>query len=541
MKAATQRSRSEESWFLLEKPAVFSESLLWSLQRQYFDRMGVEAWRRGEVPHYVSSNPTVANSYAETVFAFLRDRQRLAAEGTARDPPLTLCELGAGSGRLAFHFLKRLTGLCERAGLAPTGFRYLLTDVAEATLEFWRRHPRFQPFFDSGLLDIAAFDVLHSKTLTLRLSGQTIAAGSLTQPLVVIANYVFDSLPQELFYIDDGCLRRCLVSLFVDEDPAALDVVEILARLRCRYEYQTLGEPPYEEPGLQSLLADYRHTLADTHLLFPAPALRCLQRLKELSTQGLLVLTADKGEHRLAGLQGRRPPGLARHGSVSLDFNYHALRAFCERAGGLALFPVRRANSVNIGCLLMLGEPADYRETQSAWHRHVVDFGPDDFYTIAKHAQCTVGEMSVADILAYLRLGHYDGHQFLRYLPRLTALASGWDAAAREAVREAVEMVWDLYFPLGEERDLAHGIGGLLYEMDDYALALAYFERSMELYGQDTGTLTNMAACHHLLGRNEPAARLLRKVLRYDPDNQQARALLAACENALAPGEGGGV
>jgi Tfp pilus assembly protein PilF len=66
--------------------------------------------------------------------------------------------------------------------------------------------------------------------------------------------------------------------------------------------------------------------------------------------------------------------------------------------------------------------------------------------------------------------------------------------------------------------------------MDDYARALTYFERSIEIYGEHTGTLFNMAACHQMLGQSAQAESLLRKVLKYDPDNQQARASLAGAE-----------
>ena len=59
--------------FQLEDRKPFSRSLLWQLQRQYFEEMGFEAWRRGEVPHYVTSNPRIANSYAEMIFAFYKD------------------------------------------------------------------------------------------------------------------------------------------------------------------------------------------------------------------------------------------------------------------------------------------------------------------------------------------------------------------------------------------------------------------------------------------------------------------------------------
>jgi Tfp pilus assembly protein PilF len=66
--------------------------------------------------------------------------------------------------------------------------------------------------------------------------------------------------------------------------------------------------------------------------------------------------------------------------------------------------------------------------------------------------------------------------------------------------------------------------------MDNYERALIYFERSIEIYGQHAGTLFNMAACCQLTGQSARAESLLRKVLEYDPDNQQARALLAGAE-----------
>ena len=517
MEKTREQTETETSWFLLEKATVFSESLLWDLQRRYFDQAGVQAWRQGEVPHYVTSNPTMANSYAEIVFAFLRDRQRLAPQYERGDEPLTVCELGAGSGRFAFHFLRRFTHLCELAGLAPTCFRYVLTDVAERNLEFWRLHPRFQPFFDNGVLDLACFDVTRSESLVLRPSGRTIAAGSLAQPLVVVTNYVFDSIPQDLFHIGANACHECLVSLAVDADPDTLDVAQLIERVQCRYQRRPVDEPAYQEPWLQELLEGYRRALADTHLLFPAAGLRCLERLRALSKQGLMLLSADKGDHRLTSLQRTASPALVRHGSFSLSVNYHAVKSYCERHGGLALFPGERHRSLNVSACLMVADAADHLETRRAYERHVQDFSPDDFYTITTHARQSIGRMSVEDILAYLRLSHYDAHQFGRYLPRLMELAPKLERDQHHAVNAAVDRVWDLYFPLGEELDLANAIALLLYEMDEYRRALDYFRRSEDIYGADTGTLANMATCHRLLGEDEEASALGQYTRAHDP------------------------
>jgi hypothetical protein len=509
---------------ILEQRQPFHSSLIWQLQRRYFAERGVEAWRQGEVPHYVTSNLTIANAYAEIVLALRRDRDRLSPAEQSQEP-LTIVELGAGSGRFAFHFLKRLGALCVEAGVAPQTFRYVLTDVADANLDFWRRHPCFEPFFARGLLDLARLDITQPETLALQVSGRTIAPESLRGPLVVIANYVFDSVPQDLFRFRHGQAQPCLVSLTLDEDPGRLDAAETLARLSVDYDYADITEAPYPEPWLRQLLADYARGLHDTHVLVPAAGLRCLDHLAGLSQQGLLLLSADKGEHRLAALDGRAPPGLVRHGSVSLPVNFHAFAQFCAQRGGLALVPERHHNSINVIALLMLPDAAGHAETRRAYQCHVREFGPDAFYSITKHARQTIPLMSAEVILAYLRLSRHDSHQLGRYLPRLRELAGEFDDATRADVVAAIEAVWDTYFPLGEDLDLANGIAALLYAMDEFALALDYFKRSIVTYGRDTGTLCNMAASHHMLGQDAAAAALLRIVLAYEPTNQGAAEL----------------
>jgi hypothetical protein len=495
---------AETTWHVLERRQPFARSLLWELQRRYFAARGVEAWRRGEVPHYVTSNPKIADSYAEIVFAFLGDRNRLAGAEEGGEP-LHICELGAGSGRFAFHFLSRLTRLCEQSGMPPKSFLYVLTDQAESNLAFWRDHPRFQSFFASGLLETAVLDVLGAGDVVLRQSGRTITAGSLERPLAVIANYVFDSIPQDLFYIDGGECQECLVSLAVDAppdtSPDTLDAGELLRRLRCHYDREPLAGPAYPEEWLSRILAGYRNAMNDTCLLFPAAGLRCLQRLAALSRRGLLLLSADKGSHRLAALQGAAAPVPVLHGSFSLSVNYHAIKMFCEHHGGLALFPEARHGSVDVNACLMVPDASEHGETRRAYRRHVEDFGPDDFYSITRHVSRTAGQMSAREALSYLRLACYDSHLTAFLLPVLTELVPELDRNERRGMRDALDRVWEIYFPLGEEPDLADGIARLLYAMGEYRRALVYFARSIEIYGEDTGTRANMAACRRMLGQ----------------------------------------
>ncbi|MCA9966459.1 MAG: hypothetical protein KC423_19555, partial [Anaerolineales bacterium] len=85
-----------------------SQSILWQIQRHYFRQNGLKAWQEDVVPHAISCNPVMARAYSDIVFGYLRDCWAAVQAGDPTfDPtqPIYIVELGAGSGRLLFHFL----------------------------------------------------------------------------------------------------------------------------------------------------------------------------------------------------------------------------------------------------------------------------------------------------------------------------------------------------------------------------------------------------------------------------------------------------
>ena len=73
-------AENDMTGFLLEDRQRFSQSLLWDLQKRYYDEVGAEAWRDGDVPQYVTSSPRIADAYAQIVFAARRDLERQSSE-----------------------------------------------------------------------------------------------------------------------------------------------------------------------------------------------------------------------------------------------------------------------------------------------------------------------------------------------------------------------------------------------------------------------------------------------------------------------------
>jgi phosphohistidine swiveling domain-containing protein len=69
-----------------------------------------------------------------------------------------IVELGAGSGRFGYRFVKRLSFLLERSSITHKSFTYVMTDAAASMIDYWQAHPSLRPLVDAGVLDFAHFD-----------------------------------------------------------------------------------------------------------------------------------------------------------------------------------------------------------------------------------------------------------------------------------------------------------------------------------------------------------------------------------------------
>ena len=276
----------EKQRFEVEAMKPFSESLIWQLNRDFYDAVGMDAWREGAVPHHLTSNSIVGKTYAELIFGFLKD---LALKGQTSERVYVL-ELGAGHGRLAFHILKHLERLIANTNVLLPPFCYVLSDIVEANLVFWDEHPQLQDYFERGVLDIAYFDGVASKELVLRRAKKTIVAQALNQPIITLANYLFDSIPNDLFHIRNGRMEECWVALETKEDPAEMDSETLLKNMELAYYKRDVDFPFYEDREMDAVLDAYKKLVFNTYLLFPHLGLKCVRNLRNLSKNGLFLI-----------------------------------------------------------------------------------------------------------------------------------------------------------------------------------------------------------------------------------------------------------
>jgi tetratricopeptide (TPR) repeat protein len=510
----------------IEEKRSLSKSVLWRLQRRFFEASGTAAWSSHTVPHYITSNAFIAYAYAKVVFGWMRDAHRLGWIGSKE--PLHILELGAGSGRFGFLFLQQFLELHQKSLLKDIPVRYVLSDFAERNVAAFAGHPSLRPLFDASVLDVARVDLeSDEETVMLRRAGPLSRA-----PLVVLANYVFDSLPQDAFSVREGQLLEDLVTVWSRErDPGRPDLV---GSVRLTFDAQPARPDHYGDAELDAILVGYRQRLGSASFSFPNVAIRALRRLERLAGGRLLVLSADKGQVHEDALRDGTPPRPASHGSISLMVNYHAIGEWARARGGQVLATSHRHASLGV-CAFALGGQC-FVETAQAFEDAVERGGPDDFLTLKRSIEARVGQAPLPEVLALLRMGRWDPRLLWICIPAIDAAADQMSEMAKREVSMAIERAWRLYFPIGEERDLPFALGVLLGRMRGYQKALRFFTASLRQNGADPATLVNMARCHFQLGELDEARRFVGFALDLAPGLSTAEGLRAAMDRLDARG-----
>jgi hypothetical protein len=517
LNSTTAMPDPENDSYVLERGKRLSESMLWSLQQRFYDSQGAKAWASGVVPHYITGNGWIADSYAKVAIGWLRDCSGMTTEPGSFPPldlryPVTIVELGCGSGRFGFQFLSRLLDLLGRSALRHVRVRYLMTDFTDSILEPLRRHPALQTWIAEGILDLARFDA----------TALGDAIGEIRNPLIVIANYVFDSLPQDAFAVRGGRLFELLPVLTAPEEEEDLAEPTILQRLEVTWEERPVDPSYYGDPELDAMLREYVERLKDSTLLMPLTVIRCLRHLAALADGRLLLLSGDKGYCREELIEGRGQPAVTTHGSLSMMVDYYALGRWFAGQGGELLVTSHLRTSLSVVAGLLGTPPGGSVETRLAFDDAMERRGPDDFFDLKGGFGQPYDDQTLEHLLAWVRLSGWDANVMLGCWPTLMQHAGSAAGLFRLEVYRAVHAVWERYFPLREARDLAFHLGVLLCEIDCHQDALPFFHESLAVYGPNAATLFNIGLCLYELGDLEAALAQVDRALAEAPEFEPA-------------------
>jgi hypothetical protein len=523
--AATEAT---QHWRVLEKDVPLSQSLVWGLQRDFYALRGLKAWNEDLVPSYITNNPFIAEIFAGIVAAFVQDCMSSAQRGyhpLSPENPLRILELGAGTGKFSYLFLRKLSSLLQHQNVPLQLVRYCITDTSERLIAEWRSNAYLQEFVSSGLLEFAIFQAGEEYQSQTR------------GPLVVIANYVFDSLPQDAFAIQSGEVHEFLVTTSAAADG------EIQSFKDLRFSYQTSAVSPQHYPDnlWNSILEQYRTRLSTATVTFPASALQTLQQLGSSSDGRMLVLAADKGiTHEQDLALAAREPSLDFHAGgkcFSQIVNFDAIgKYFCVK-GGKALVPPKHFTNLNLCAFIQCNPRDEFTATHQAYHEALTAFGPDDLFAMMSWLNAYLEEISLSQVLPLLRLTRWDPVMFVRLFPVIARQARN-AVAERTDLRDAVLSTWENHYPLNHDDNvLAFYCGVVLLELQFFSDAYSMFRKSQQLFGPSATTSYNLGLCCLGLGRSREALELMREACSLDPSFEPAQQSRWKLEDQVRTGE----
>ena len=483
----------------IQKKTLFSKSLVWELNQDFYHQTGITAWSHSIVPHQITNSSLAASAYAELIYAFLKD---LEANGES-NKIVYILELGAGHGRLCYNILMQLDQLILDSDGCSTKYCYILSDIVEDNLAFYNDHPKLQEYFDRGLLDISYFDAVHSQELVLRKSKSKISHLDLEQPILSIANYFFDSLPNELYYFENGNVFNCSVSIDSLTDPLGKTAQELISDMELTFHTTAVKETHFGNVIFNNILSQYNQACSDTYILFPKIAMDCLSNISSLSKKGLVLLTMDKGYKEIQELATRKKPDIVKHGSFSLWVNFHALSQFCNLSGGMSMFDSCTNFSIDFGCLSLIKQPFNYPLFKEAYRKHSSQLNLDDHNSMKKLVYNNLASVDLSELLGLIRLNSFDSSIFITLLPSIKLLSKNISIKQRTRLKQTIIAVWNKYYSIKEGYDLSYELGGLMYDLGYYDEALGYFKNSSDIFGYKIDVDYNQILCYYQLRKDE--------------------------------------
>lgn len=506
----------------VEMPIRFSCSKLWRIQQNYFATKGIEAWK-DEVPFYISSNAFIGHRYALLVVQYIKDWRRLHPQ--SREHCFYIMETGSGTGTFSFYFLKAIKELLSTYHLNDQKFCYIITDIIQANIDFCRHNPSLAPFIENGELDFACFNVSDDQDLTLQLSNKKFSSFHSENPFIVIANYTFDCIKQDVFsYVDEKFyeIRLGLRSRYNNFDEKK---ARYLSDLRLDFEESQIDIAHfYDNPSLNEILQEYKDYFKEksAKIMMPIGALQFFDHVKSLN-QNFFMIVGDKGvalPERIPFFTNNQLASF--DGCYSFMVNFDAMGRYLKKMGGDFL-PTQKASDFKVN-LYSLGATFDELvETKGCFLTQLECAGPDEYSTLFGEYVANNYRFSIRGLLSFLKLSEWDPDAYVIIHDRLIELFPTANAQLQAEIDNDLAKVQSHIYQINIGDDV-YNLLGIYYQrkgMDDKALEM--YHLSIKVFPNKAASYNNMAIIYEKQ-KNIPKALLhYQKSYALDKNNVDAK------------------
>lgn len=465
--------------------ARLSECPLWQIQSDFYASRGIDAWK-SSVPTFITSSAYIAEAYAEMVLAFVEDY----FERLDLSEPLYIVEMATGTGRFSHLMLRELESkLSSFSKYKDLRFRYIMTDFTESNPNFWQQHDRLTAYVEKGVLDFAVLNPLVQDSLTLMVSGETLAAGSFKNPVIAIANYFFDSIRQDIFRVESKVLKEGLVTLERKLEGVDESTPVHISQVSTKYRYRELRHDNYyDDPRFNAVLKHYRHNVRNGTILFPLGALEVIRNLEHLSGNRLMLISSDKSYTNPEDMTQYYYQLYAQHdGAFSYMVNYHAIGQYFLNEQGYYFYTDAASHSIHTVCCLRLDEPDLQMERLTYLYKQKLNrmntinsicaIMPD------RDESKLTPPVEMRRLLGHIRLNLCDPQIFFLLGQRLADISpKGWQTHKQDLVT-LMDEAWQNYYYFPGESNIPFWFAQIYFVLDMYEKSIEALDWALHYFG----------------------------------------------------------
>jgi tetratricopeptide (TPR) repeat protein len=209
--------------------------------------------------------------------------------------------------------------------------------------------------------------------------------------------------------------------------------------------------------------------------------------------------------------------------------NYHAIGTWFTSRGGFALHNPQEEASLKVSTFVLapegyidstvddasfLGDKLAEVDNQrirkfpylrQAFVDFVDQFGPNDFFVLQKSLKEDVTSPPLRTVVSLLKLGDWDPDVFFKFRDVILSSAPSCGTKLRNDLCRGIPRVWENYYQLDTDKDIAFEIGRFYYGVREYSKALEFYLESTRLIGEHHVTFHNQGLCYYSLDNMEMA------------------------------------
>jgi hypothetical protein len=175
-----------------------------------------------------------------------------------------------------------------------------------------------------------------------------------------------------------------------------------------------------------------------------------------------------------------------------------------------------------------------FQHLRESFDSSVDIFGPNDFFVLQKSLKEDAPNPPLKSIVSLLKLGDWDPDVFFKFRDAILNQIANCGQKLRNDLCRGIPRVWENYYMLDTDKDIAFEIGRFFYGIRDYTNALNFYIESTNTIGEHHVTYHNQGLCYYSRGELETSLVHFEKSMAMNSAYEKARSWVEKVRKELA-------